>query len=338
MELPNTSCERNAAGCFGRVSVLVCCALTVALGQRGNAPTLGYAEVPEWPTQARSAAGTPAPWNFGQVAAVATDARGHVLVLHRGAHPIMVFDNDGRFVRSWGDGLISEGKVVGIAPSDRVTGGSGYTAVYGPAGCYACGAHSVRVDPEGNIWVVDAGGHLVHKMDREGRVIMQLGTKGVAGTGVNSFNLPTDVAFAPTGDVYVSDGYGNARVVKYSRDGQYLLQWGTRGTGPGEFGLPHNLVVDAQGLVYVTDRDNQRIQVFDADGTFLDQWVDTGGISTLYLTRNLHIWAGGVLRNLTGEILGQLPGGGGGHGTTVTESGDVFVAQLSGRVQKFVQQ
>ena len=333
-----TSSQRNIGERFRRLSVLVCCVLAVAFGQRGNEPNLGYTEVPEWPTQATSAAGTPAPWNFGQVAAVATDTRGHLLVLHRGAHPIMEFDSGGHFVRSWGNGRFSEGKVVAIAPGDRVPGGSGYTAVYGPAGCHACGAHSVRVDPEGNIWVVDAGGHVVYKMDQEGRVIMQLGNVGVSGTGVTTFNLPTDVGFAPNGDIYVSDGYGNARVLKYSRDGRYLLQWGTRGTGPGEFGLPHNVVVDAEGLVYVTDRDNQRIQVFDPDGTFLDQWVDTGGVSTLFMTENQQMWAGGVLRNLKGEVLGRLPGGGGGHGTTVTESGDVFVAQLSGRVQKFVKQ
>ncbi len=315
---------------------LVCSVLSVALSQRGSAPSLSYTEVPDWPIQATSAAGTSVAWNFGQVAAVATDAAGHILVLHRGAHPIMEFDSDGTFVRSWGDGLISEGKVVGLAPRDRVAGGSGYTAVYGPAGCYACGAHSVRVDPDGNIWVVDAGGHVVYKMNPQGRVIMELGTKRVSGTGPNNFNLPTDVAFAPDGDVYVSDGYGNARVVKYSRDGTYRLQWGTRGTGPGEFGLPHNLVVDAQGRVYVTDRDNQRIQVFDADGKFLDQWTDIGGVSALFMTNDQHMWAGGVLRNLQGEILGRLPGGGGGHGMTVTEAGDVFAAQLSGTVQKFI--
>ena len=90
------------------------------------------------------------------------------------------------------------------------------------------------------------------------------------------FNLPTDVAFAPNGDLYVTDGYGSARVVKFSRDGKYLLQWGTRGKGPGEFGLPHNVVTDAQGRVYVTDRDNQRIEVFDANGKFLTQWTGTG--------------------------------------------------------------
>ena len=322
----------------GRVSVLGCCVLLAALGQQGNRPSVGYTEAPEWPTPATSAAGTPTAWNFGQVAAVAADTRGQLLVLHRGAHPIMAFDEPGGFIKSWGDGMFSEGKVVAIAPDDRVTGRSGYTAAYGPAGCYSCGAHSVRVDPGGNIWVVDAGGHVVYKMDPDGRVVMQLGTTGVSGTGVDTFDLPTDVAFAPTGDVYVSDGYGNARVVKYTEDGRYLLEWGTRGTGPGEFGLPHNLVVDAMGRVYVTDRDNQRIQVFDPDGMFLSEWPTVGGVSALFMTQDQHIWTGGVLRTLEGEILGRLPGGGGGHGATMTSTGDVFVAQLSGRVQKFVEQ
>ena len=143
------------------------------------------------------------------------------------------------------------------------------------------------------------------------------------------------MAFAPNGDVYVSDGYGSARVVKYSRDGKYLLEWGKRGTGAGEFGLPHNLVVDAQGRVYVTDRDNQRVQVFDSSGKYLSQWATDGGVSTLFLTKDQGIWVGGVLRDLDGKVLGRLPETGG-HGTTVTESGDVYLAQLSGIVQKFV--
>jgi DNA-binding beta-propeller fold protein YncE len=165
---------------------------------------------------------------------------------------------------------------------------------------------------------------------------MRLGTRGVSGTGPSTFNLPTDVAFAANGDVYVSDGYGSARVVKYSRGGKYLLQWGKRGKGPGEFGLPHNLVTDAQGRVYVTDRDNQRIQVFDANGTFLTQWTGTGGISGLALTKDQRIWTGGVLRDLEGKVLGTLPGTSGAHGVAVTDSGDVYIAQLSGVAQKFV--
>lgn len=330
------------------LSLLVSCFLGVLLCQQSNAPSpgsdlpnLGYKLVPDWPTQARSAAGTPAgPWNLIQAPGVAVDAHGHVLVLHRGAHPILEFESGGKFVRTWGDGMFSEGKVVAIVPGDRVPGGSGYSAVYGPAGCDSCGAHSVRVDQEGNIWAVDATGHVVYKMNPQGKVIMRLGQQGVSGIGPNNFNLPTDVAFAPNGDVYVSDGYGNPRVVKYSRDGKYLLQWGTRGTGPGQFQLPHNVAVDAQGRVYVTDRDNRRVEVFDSTGKFLNQWPDIGGVSAITITNDQRIWTGGVLRDLEGKVLGRLPaevgGSGGAHGIAVSESGEIYVGQLSGVVRKFV--
>ena len=316
---------------------------SMAMASAQNAPTLAYKLV-GWPAEATSAAGVPAgPWNFIQVPAVAADARGHILVLHRGAHPILEFESSGKFVRSWGDGMFSEGKVVSIPPAHRVPSRSNYSAVYGPAGCDSCGAHSIRVDPDGNIWAVDAPGQVLYKMNQQGKVILQLGQKGVAGMGPNTFNLPTDVAFAPNGDLYVSDGYANPRVVKYTREGKYLLEFGKRGTGPGEFGLPHNVVVDAQGRVYVTDRDNQRVEVFDSTGKFLRQWKTYGGVSTLFLTKDQHIWVGGVLQDLDGKVLGRLPfpeggGGGGGHGTVVTDTGDVYIAQLSGIVQKFVKQ
>jgi DNA-binding beta-propeller fold protein YncE len=196
----------------------------------------------------------------------------------------------------------------------------------------------VRLDPQGNIWLIDAPGHIVYKLRPDGKEIMHLGTKGVPGTGDHNFNLPTDVAFGPKGDIYVTDGYGSARVVKYGADGKFILQWGRRGKGPGEFGLPHNLVVDRQGKVYVTDRDNQRIEIFDPDGKFLSQWTGTGGISGLAITADQRIWTGGVLRELDGRVVGSLPGNPGGHGVAVSESGDVYVAQLSGVVQKFVKQ
>ena len=339
MKLRKSVSQKSTSVRLCRLSLLLFGILGAGLGQQGSVDGSRYKEAPEWPQQATSVAGTPAgPWNLGQVAAVATTAEGNILVFHRGAEPIMEFNRDGKFIRSWGNDTISEGKVTRIAPADRQPGWSGYTAVYGPPGCYSCGAHSVRVDPEGNIWIVDATAHIVYKTNQKGEVILQLGTKGVSGGGAKNFNLPTDVAFAPNGDIYVSDGYGSARVVKYSSKGKYLLNWGTRGTGPGEFGLPHNLVVDAQGKVYVTDRDNQRVQVFDFSGKFLDQWTDTGGVSTLFMTKDQHIWTGGVLRNLKGEVVARLPGDPGGHGTTVTEAGDVFIAQLSGVVQKFVKQ
>src|SRR5579871_2152989 len=162
-------------------------------------------------------------------------------------------------------------------------------------------------------------------MDPQGKILMQLGQKGVAGTGPNTFNLPTDVGFAPNGDFYVTDGYASARVVKFSHDGKYLLEWGSRGKGPGQFELPHNVVVDAQGRVYVTDRENRRIEVFDPNGKFLAQWPTIEGVSGLLLT-------------LQGEVVARLPNANaaGGHGVAVSESGDVYLAQLSGKVEKFV--
>ena len=301
------------------------------------APVLAYKLV-EWPTPATSAAGFPAAWNFIQVASVAVTARGNVLVLHRGAHPLLEFEANGRFVRSWSEPVISEGKVAAIPRNAWAPDRSRYAAVYGPAACDSCGAHSVRVDPQGNIWIVDAGAHAIYKMNQDGKEIMRLGTKGVSGTGPTTFNLPTDVAFAPNGDLYVTDGYGGARVVKYSREGKYLLQWGKRGTGPGEFGLPHNIVADKQGRVFVTDRDNRRVEVFDADGKFLTEWKDVGEISALGLTKDQRIWTGPVLRDLNGKVLGRLPDTTGAHGAAIADSGDVYLAQLSGIVQKFAKQ
>jgi DNA-binding beta-propeller fold protein YncE len=300
-------------------------------------PTLPYKLV-EWPKAPVTAAGAPGIWNFIQVASVAVMANGHVLVLHRGANALLEFTSDGAFVKSWGDGMFSEGKVAAIPESFWTVDKSHYSAVYGPAGCASCGAHSVRLDAQGHIWLVDAPGHVIYELNADGKEIRRLGTKGVSGTDSSHFNLPTDIAFAPNGDIYVTDGYASARVVKFTRDGKYLLQWGRRGKGAGEFGLPHNLVVDKQGRVYVTDRDNQRIEVFNADGTFVTQWPGTGGVSGLAITKDQRIWTGGVLRDLEGPVLGQLPGNPGGHGVAVTDSGDVYIAQLTGVVQKFVRQ
>src|SRR5260370_39742674 len=120
----------------------------------------------------------------------------------------------GEFVRSWGTGLFSEGKVGAIAPGDRVPGRALYSAVYGPAGCDSCGAHSVRVDPGHNVWVVDAPGHVIYKMAQRGKTVMQLGRKGVAGAGHDSFNLPTDGGFGPNGELLGTDGNAGSMVGK----------------------------------------------------------------------------------------------------------------------------
>ncbi len=328
-----------------RMSLIALAFVTVAVAAGGAQSRAGGAaadasgyKLVEWPIPATSAAGFPAPWNLIQASSVAITAKGTVLVLHRGAHPILEFDTSGKLLRSWGDGLISEGKVAGIPQSNWAADRSHYSAVYGAAGCTSCGAHSVRVDPQGNIWVIDAAGHVIYKMNQDGKELMRLGTKGAVGAGPSHFNLPTDIAFAPNGDLYVTDGYGGARVVKFSRDGKFLLEWGKRGTGPGEFGLPHNVVVDGQGRVYVTDRDNQRIQIFDPNGKYLSEWKGTGGVSGLAMTRDGRMVTGAVVRDLNGTVVVKLPEAGAAHGAAVDAAGSIYLAQLTGVVQKYVKQ
>jgi len=329
-----------------RFVLLVLCSSGLLFSQQrgpvpgSESPDLGYKLATDWPNPPKNAAGSTGVWNLIQVASVAVDSQGRVIVLHRGAYPVLEFDSAGKLLKSWGNGMFSDGKVMTVTPAERAPGASAHSAVYGPAGCDSCGAHSVRVDPEGNTWLVDAPGQVIYKLNPQGKVIMQLGQKGVMGMTAKNFNLPTDIAFAPGGELYVTDGYGNPRVVKYSHDGKFLLQWGTRGSGPGEFQLPHNVAVDAQGKVYVSDRENQRVEVFDANGKFLTEWPKIGGVSGLWMTKDQRLWTGGVLRDLNGKAIGRLPaeagGPGGPHGITATDSGDVYVAQLSGVAQKFV--
>ena len=131
---------------------------------------------------ATSAAGFPAPWNFIQVSGVAVSSKGTVLVLHRGAHPVLEFDTNGKFIRSWGDGLFSEGKVGGIPQGNWSPERSRYSAVYGAPGCTSCGAHAIRVDAGGNVWLIDATGHVIYKTSPDGKELMRLGTKGQSGS------------------------------------------------------------------------------------------------------------------------------------------------------------
>jgi hypothetical protein len=188
---------------------------------------------------------------------------------------------------------------------------------------------------------VDAPGQIITKMSPQGKTIMSLGTRDKHGLSATQFYLPTDIAFAPNGELVVTDGYGNARIVRFSKNGKYLGAFGSRGNGPGQFQLPHNVVIDAQGLIYVSDRDNQRIEIFDASGKYLRQWEHVGGLSSLIMTPDQHIWAGGILRDLDGKAIESLPGqgaNGNAHGGAVAANGDVYIGLLSGTVEKFVRQ
>ena len=274
-------------------------------------PAMKYAVEADWPT-------LPSGWNFGETAGVALDGQGHVYVLHRGRNPIMEFTPDGRLIRSWGEGTFIR-------------------------------VHAIRVDPEGNIWTVDNDTHQVLKMDRTGRVQMVFGRRGQSGETDELFNRPTDVAFGPNGEIYVTDGYGNSRVVKFSKQGRYITAWGKPGKGEGEFDLPHTVAVDQQGRVFVGDRENYRVQVFDSDGKFLTQWTHVGSPwgfalqpdGTLFMTdgHNDRI----LKLDLDGKVLGafgrngRMPGDlNFPHQLGVDAAGNIFVAEIKNqRVQKF---
>ena len=321
-------------------AALSCLSLPV-LAQTADAPVLHYKAVPQWPKPLLGDKGVAAPWNYWQVSSVAVEKNGNILVLHRGDDPILEYRPDGELIGPWGEVKFDHGKVGAVSKQDRRPDMSGYQAVYGAGGCSNCGAHELRVDPDGNVWAVDAPAQVIYKMNPSGHVVMTLGTKGKPGMTAHNFYLPTDITFAPNGELVVTDGYGNARIVRFSADGRLLGEFGHRGNGPGEFQLPHNVVIDHQGRIYIADRDNERVEVFDAQGKYLSEWGHVGALSSLIITPDQKIWAGGVLRDLDGKALETLPGEGANaraHGGAVAPNGDVYIGLLDGTVKKFVRQ
>ena len=209
--------------------------------------------------------------------------------------------------------------------------------------------HGLCIDPEGNVWLTDIANHQVLKFDPMGKLLLSLGKKGEAGNGPDQFDRPTDVAITPTGEFYISDGYGNSRVLKFSKEGKLLKQWGKKGKGEGEFNLPHSIVLDAKGRVFVGDRENNRIQVFDADGKFITQWKESGAPYGLFLAGDRMFVADGRANwirvlGADGKSLGRFGEKGSAtsqflmpHMLCVDSQGAVYVAEVTGkRMQKFV--
>jgi DNA-binding beta-propeller fold protein YncE len=176
-------------------------------------------------------------------------------------NPIFQFDTSGKMLRNIGAGMF-------VSP------------------------HKLTVDSEGFIWVADNGSNQVFKLTQDSKVLMALGKKGVAGSGPDEFDAPTEVAVAANGDIFVGDGHtgggtalGNARIVKFDKNGKFLKTWGKKGMGPGEFDVVHTLALDSRGRLIVGDRQNDRIQVFDADGKFIAQWFQFGRPSGIYIDK-----------------------------------------------------
>ena len=220
----------------------------------------------------------PAGRKWGSTASVTTAPDGTIWVVDRcgvsgaggttcggpntGVTPIFQFDPSGKLLKALGAGVF-------VSP------------------------HKLTVDKDGNLWAADNGSHQVLKLSStDGKVLMTLGQKGVAGPGQDQFDAPTEVAVAANGDFFVTDGHtgggtarGNARIVKFDKNGKFLKTWGKKGMGPGEFDVPHTLAIDSRGRVFVGDRQNNRVQIFDAEGRFIDQWFQFGRPSGMYIDK-----------------------------------------------------
>jgi DNA-binding beta-propeller fold protein YncE len=264
-------------------------------------------------------------WTFGGVSAVATDSQDRVYAFQRKDPPIVVFDTHGTYLGSWGSGAFADPHGINIV--DDV------------------------------IYVTDRNDHVALKFTLDGRPLMVLGTRGQASdTGATKdielpprsagpFNKPTEMMVAPTGDLYVTDGYRNSRVHRFSGQGALLDSWGEPGKeAPGEFHLPHSLWVDRQSQVYVCDRENSRIQVFSAAGKFLAQWRDIHKPTDIYFDAQEIAYVSEQRPSISvleknGTVLARFDTPVSGHGLWVDSRGDIYLASVGARkLVKYVRQ
>lgn len=195
---------------------------------------VGYQVVPDWPQR-------PADLKWRYVTGVTVDAKDQVWILNAIKPQIQIYSSDGKFIDAWGSDLFKN-------------------------------PHFLRLDREGNVWAADYGAHVVMKFSPKGELMLTLGTPGVAGADDTHLNRPTDMAFAPNGDVFVTDGYGNNRIVHFDAQGKFVKAWGSLGVEAGQLSQPHSIAMDSKGLLYVAERNNCRVQVFDQSGKSLAQW------------------------------------------------------------------
>lgn len=243
-------------------------------------------------------------WN-GNTSWITADGKGQVIVLVRTAPYFRVLGRDGTLLKTFGDdGLFQS-------------------------------AHSVTVDPQGNLWVTDSAAHVVQKFSADGKPLMMLGKKGVAGDNASRdlFNQPNHVAIAPGGDVYVSDGYVNARVVQFTPTGQFTrIIGGVKGSEPGQLQVPHGVALDSRGRILINDSDNKRVAVFNPDGSFVETWPfpSRGGIAvakddTVYVS---DVNAGIVNIVKDGKLIDSVAADRA-HGMGIDTDGSIYVSGAS---------
>ena len=268
-------------------------------------------------------------------------------------NPIFQFDKSGTLLKNIGAGLF-------VAP------------------------HKLTLDTAGNLWVADNGGNQVFKLNQEGKVLLTLGKRGPGGSGTDQFDGPTEVTVAANGDFFVADGHDgggtaehNARILKFDHNGKFLKTWGRKGMAPGEFEVPHSIALDSRGRLFVADRQNSRIQIFDAEGNFIAQWLQFGRPSGIYIDRRTDTmyvsdsesrdgrtntgknalaptgygFNAGVRRGIRigsardGSVTGFIPDpcpypyaffSTMGEGVTADADGNVYDAEISRRIRKFV--
>ncbi len=248
---------------------------------------------------------------FGGVSGIAFEANGLMHVFRRGPAcggftrgckkgDIWTFDPSGKFVRAWGLGIARR-------------------------------THFIRVDRFGFIWTSDSDGHTVKKSRPDGTLVMTLGKYDELGDGPDTFNEPTDALVVPNGDIFVTDGYGNSRVVKFNKDGKFIKTWGTKGKGPGQFDLPHNIVMDSLGRLIVGDRNNKRIQVFDTEGKYITEWSHLGSPYGLDIGKDDRLYISDmdnkkvvVANARDGSLLSTIEGESH-HGIAVDSAGNIYV-------------
>lgn len=234
--------------------------------------------VPDWPK-------LPPEIVLDRVVGVGVDSRGFVYLAHRGEHPLLRLRPDGSLDAEIGAKLHRKTTAYDRRGPVPIPIATRYWL------------HGLHLDPWDNLWVTDVGRHLVMKFNPAGELTMTLGVDGVPGCDSTHFDQPTHMAVTPNGEIFVTDGYGNSRIAKFSAEGKYLKEWGRRGTQPGEFHTPHVITIGADGWLYMTDRENDRIQVFDAEGRVEEVWPDLHSVDGLYAAPDGFIYGSAGIDN-----------------------------------------